>query len=230
MSLFYPSLDSLFSCDVNCGFSSLTCRHISSPAVLNALSGEIHAWVIVSVCMCVCLCHAELLKLSGLHCVWPCLVVKLCPTYFALRLCLWALSGCVSVCKVGGWWWGVLEQVVYLRVWHCTSAVIWEWDSCYLRNIIVHLFSYSSGSFRHKTLLTSLHKKSRMRMIITIQYSYFKLEAAFHDQMPTDMLGYFIQNCSQASKVGDRPDTANIGHLQSLSFWLSVRSVIIHFR
>lgn len=52
----YPSFDSLFSCQANCWFSSLTHRHISSPAVLSALSGMIHAWGVVIVCMCVSVC------------------------------------------------------------------------------------------------------------------------------------------------------------------------------
>lgn len=37
-----------------------------------------------------------------------------------------ALEHSLGVCEVGGWWWGVVEQVVHLRVWHCTSAIIWE--------------------------------------------------------------------------------------------------------
>lgn len=54
----HPLPDSRLSCHVNCWFSSLTCRHISSPAALGALSGEIRAWAVcqrVHVCVSACL-------------------------------------------------------------------------------------------------------------------------------------------------------------------------------
>lgn len=124
--------------------------HISSPAALSALSSEIHAWAVVSVCMCVCLylssCRDVPLKLSsGLHCVWPILTSNCVPCILFLFHALERSLG-VWVCEVGGWWWGVSEQVVHLRVWRCTSAVIWEWDSGCLQYIIVHSLSFSSST------------------------------------------------------------------------------------
>lgn len=101
LSPLYPSFDSLFSREVNCRFSSLTRRLISSPAVLSALSGEIHAWAVVSVCLCASCCRDALLQLSsGLRCVSEThLDVKLRPRNAVLLSFPWALSGCVR----GGW-------------------------------------------------------------------------------------------------------------------------------
>lgn len=145
-SLSYPSFDSLFSRQVNCWFSSPTRRRIISSCA------QCTQRVRVCACLYPSLCGGVLLKhSSGLHCVCvrPVSMSKCVPCILFFFRALERTHG-GWVCVRGGWQWGVLEQVVHLRVRRCTSAVIWEWDS---QSATPAWFQFSS-----KTLLTSLQK------------------------------------------------------------------------
>lgn len=130
---------------------SLFTLHLTAYSLVKLIVG-FHHWHIGTFHFQLCSVHSVVRSIHGLLSVcvslsW-CAVkfllrvvnnldVKLCPLYFCS--CFLPLST-LWVCDVGGWWSGVLEQVVHLRVWQGTSAIIWDCNTLlFFRSVSVLL-------------------------------------------------------------------------------------------